>query len=90
MMGLYALAGISAGAVAFIVWVNIMLAKQKRMERDIIRAREEAEMQAMLVEQNMAEKIAVKTAKIEQAGRQKEAQKNSDLGIKNSFDKDTF
>lgn len=82
----------SLAGVIGLLWVALtMTMASRRTEQAKAKAAEEtAESAKRAIEQKMAEAIAVKTAKINQANLHKAAQAKIDQGERGDFDKDTF
>jgi len=90
MIGLYILAGLSGIVLILLIWLNIVLSRQKAAEKRAIDANARADEERAQIDANTRESVAVTTLRVVQADRAKAAQEVADAGQKISLDNDNF
>jgi len=90
MIAQYIIYGLSAAVLMLIIAVKIMAARIKSSEVRAQKAKQAEELQKLINEEKLQQSIAVKSASIAQATKQKIEQARIDKGIRDAFDTDTF
>jgi predicted Holliday junction resolvase-like endonuclease len=90
MIAQYIVYGLSAAVLMLIIAVKIMAARIKSSEVRAQKAKQAEELQKLINEEKLQQSIAVKSASIAQATKQKIEQARIDKGIRDAFDTDTF